>query len=136
MIDTIAQIPEFIWIILGNLLGIPLGVLLAHLLSRKSRIYELKLNITLQLLREFNSYRADDEYSHVNILHCLSDADVIFSSDKIGSEIDIFFNEYKDEKFVGRINLDRVPKILKLMFEDIAPKFMKHKRSKRSSAST
>ena len=136
MIDTIAQIPEFIWIILGNLLGIPLGVLLAHLLSRKSRIYELKLNITLQLLRELNSYRTDDEYSYVNILHCLSDADVIFNSDKIGSEIDIFFNEYKDENFVGRINLDRVPKILKLMFEDIAPKFMKHKRSKRSSAST
>lgn len=133
MIDAIVQIPEFIWVILGNLLGIPLGVLLAHILSRKSRIYELKLNIVFQLSREFNSYRMDDGYSYTNLFHCLNDARIIFTSEKIRSDIENFFRENRDKAVVGRIYLDKVPRILKLMYEEIDPKYIKRKPVPRPS---
>ena len=133
MIDAVVQIPEFIWVILGNFLGVPLGVLIAHLLSRKSRLYELKLNTVFQLSREFNTYRMDEGYSYTNLLHCLNDATFIFTSEKIRSDIENFFRENRDKAVVGRIYLDRIPRILKLMYEDIDPKFMKRKPVPRPS---
>ncbi|MYD19907.1 MAG: hypothetical protein F4246_10890 [Rhodothermaceae bacterium] len=112
--EVITYIPGFVWGALTGLLGVCLGALLTHRLSRKQLIDDRKIESLLQVSRDVNAYCLDKENSLTNLCHSMNEAMLRFSSRKIRLAIYRFLSEEGET-----VNMDNINEILNLMCEDI-----------------
>lgn len=114
------DIPNFFWQLFSTFLGIPLGVLLAHWLSRSQRKYDLKFDALKQILHDLYPVANEEPKSLVNLHRSMQDALLVFSSEK---EIALSIRSFLKETEASR-NLDKVSMIINLMSKDLGLKLI------------
>ena len=117
----LTQIDDFIWVILGNLFGVPLGIFLAHWLSRRQRKYDMKLDVVRRITYNVNLVDSDYRGSYLKLHGSMNEAMIVFYSNK---KITLAVHSYLSDT-VAVFDHNKVKRIIELMMKDIGIKDFK-----------
>lgn len=118
--EILYNVPAFAGEFLGAIIGVPLGVLLAHYLSQKQRLFQSRKDAMEKIVDNYTRVFGREDGSVLDLHNSVQSAMFLYSNKKDCEIISAIFDFTKEPRATN--NLDKVDKILNLMIKKLYKK--------------